>query len=122
MSINTLSIKKLLTKILAQLTVQETTLTTTYCTAYVKKQGSIVALNIIGKVASISTGTWIVLCTLPEGYRPKTQIDFVAYDNSTNTHNLAEATIRIETNGQVRLWPYETGNKQIHGTVTFITS
>lgn len=117
-----LNIKKLLTKILTHFGVQKVTLDTNYCYAYVKKQGNVVTLNIVGKAISITSGTWTTICTLPQNFRPESRTDFVAYDNNTTNHSIVSAPIRIETDGRVNVWPYETSSKQLCGTVSFMTA
>lgn len=91
---------------------------------YYRKYGRVCTVSVVTDAsASIPANAWYTLGTLPEGCRPDVQTNAVFYDNkvSGSTLQYTAMTGRINTNGNVTVWPYRTDSQPM-GTVTFITA
>lgn len=72
---------------------------------YSKKAGVVFARGNSAGSVSLTNGQWNNLGTLPSGYRPKTEVNFVAQDRSNNKPMMG----RIATSGVVSLYPENGG-------------
>ena len=74
-------------------------------TAYTKRAGVVFVKGASSGSVNLTNNTWNNLGTLPSGYRPKTEVNFVAQDRSNNKPMMG----RITTAGIISLYP-EGGN------------
>lgn len=74
-------------------------------TAYTKRAGVVFVKGSSSGSVNLTNNTWNNLGTLPSGYRPKTEVNFVAQDRSNNKPMMG----RITTAGIISLYP-ESGN------------
>ena len=82
--------------------------------------GHIVTVTVTWNNSS-SSGAWLNMGTLPEGYRPPEDIRFTGYNNnaSASTSGQAIEECSITTAGVVRWYPFFTSH-QCKASVTFI--
>ena len=74
-------------------------------TAYTKRAGVVFVKGSSSGSVNLTNNTWNNLGTLPSGYRPKTEVNFVAQDRSNNKPMMG----KITTDGIISLYP-EGGN------------
>lgn len=103
-------------------TVDEWSTDTGYGMLYVRKVGHIVSLNFTGTSVSYTGGTQTILATLPERFRPAHAHYGVAIDNNLSTATNAFHNFSVLSTGVVRLFAYNTGNKQIEFGTTYIVA
>lgn len=69
----------------------------------ISKCGCMTTLNLRISKISPTTKNWIILGTIPEGFRPKSDIDYLCANNETNTSYLF-CVGRILSTGELRIW------------------
>ena len=87
------------------------------------KFGKIVRLKLDISSLNLSSGQWNDLFTLPEGYRPVINFDFVGVNNSASATSNIATDMRITAEGVVRMWGF-SGQTSINltGNVTYMTN
>ena len=115
-----LSLKKTLLKIIQP--PQTIDLSNEYGVIFATKSLYSVTITITGLSTTINNWSWTTICTLPDGFRPWKRVDFVGYDNNTNDQSKALLPFRLNVNGTLTVWAYETSNKQLCASITFTTA
>lgn len=104
-------------------TVDEWSDSTAYGTLYVRKVGHVVSINFAGTSGvSYTGGTQTLISTLPERFRPAHAHYGLAVDNNMSIATNAFHNFSVLSNGAVRLFAYNTGNKQIEFGTTYIVA
>jgi len=80
---------------------------------------NVVTLYISVKTAGFaSKGKWTTLTNVPQMYRPIYDVNTVIVDNAVSTSEKAAVVLRVVTNGNVNVWPYNDNCMPV-GTVTY---
>lgn len=88
-------------------------------TVRVSKCMNVVTLYIKTKTAGFaSKGAWTTLINLPQMYRPIYDVNTVIVDNAVNTSDKVAIVLRVTTNGNVNVWPYNDNSLPV-GAVTY---
>lgn len=103
-------------------TVNTTSSTSTYGTLSAREVSGVVSVWFSGVTASYTTGAWVTVGTLPDGFRPVDRINGLGVNNSSTNSSTAPIMYRINTDGTVAVWVYSniSGNVQALFNCSFI--
>ena len=80
---------------------------------------NVVTLYIVVKTAGFAPkGGWTTLINLPQMYRPIYDTNVLIIDNAVSTSEKAAIALRVVTDGDVIVWPYNDNALPV-GTVTY---
>ena len=84
-----------------------------------RRVGKVVSIQFNSTAKSYAVG-WTDVCTLATTYRPSTEVNFMAYQNSAGSQATTPVLVRITTGGVVRFYFYTAVSATPYGSATYI--